>query len=138
MAQCPSRQGNATINKQQQVKQGIRGKMSRGLNDHSPLACSSINECIRLVLHQKLLLGVQIVKLWMAQDASTVLQSSSHDPIVIHQHINVSPLTRELHCLIMLSSDEYWIRHPGTNSDTNTGEINQSPQARPVHNQAGL
>ena len=69
------------------------GRCPEDLMAMAPLACSSINMGIRLVLHQKLLLGVQIEKLWMAWDASTVLQSSSHDPIVIHQHINVSPLT---------------------------------------------
>ena len=32
----PSRRGDATINKQQQVKQGRRGKMSRGLSGRGP------------------------------------------------------------------------------------------------------
>ena len=64
------------------------------------LACISSNEGNCLVLHQKLLLGVQIVKLWNAQDMGTVLQSSSHNPIVIYQHINVSPLIQELHSIL--------------------------------------
>ncbi len=86
----------------------------------APLACSSINEGIRLVLHQKLLLGVQIIELWMAWYASTVLQSSLHDPIVIHQHINVSPSTWDLCTFTYVSSVEYRTQHLVANSDVPT------------------
>jgi len=96
----PSRRGDATINEQQQVKQSRRGKMSRRLDGRGPTCMHRHQQGYSLSFTPKLLSGVQILKLWMARYASTVLQSRLHDPIMIHQHINVSPLTWELHSLI--------------------------------------
>ena len=56
----------------------------------------------------------------MARYASAVLQSSLHDPIVIHQHINVSPYTWDLRIYMYVSSIEYRTRHLAANSDVLT------------------
>jgi hypothetical protein len=53
----------------------------------------------------------------MAQYARAVLQSSLHDPIVIHQHINVSPYTWDLCTYTYISSIEYKIQHLVTNPE---------------------
>ena len=83
----------------------------------APLTCSSINKDICLVYTKTTVWDCRIIEFWMAWYASTVLQSRSHDPIMIHQHINISPFTWDLCTYLYISSIEYWTRHLVANSD---------------------
>ena len=86
----------------------------------SPLACSSTNKDICLVYTKTMVWDCRIIELWMAWYASTVLQSSSHDPIMIHQHNNISPSTWDLCTYTYVSSIEYRTQHLVANSDVLT------------------
>jgi hypothetical protein len=129
----------STSNRQQQVKQGRWGKMSRGLNGRGPTRMQQHQWGYLLSLHRNYGWDCRIIRLLdgsVCERCPAVKFIWPHCDPSIHQRqiLHIGPPYIYV-CIFR------WV--PDTTSGhklchTDMGKSYQSPQARLVHNQAGL
>ena len=137
---CLSRQGDATINKQQQVSKSRRGKMSRGLDGRGPTRVQQHQRGYSLSFTPKTIV-------WSADNRIMDGSGCEHCPAVKFARPHRDPSTNQhqssfigphtyTHVFPLSTGHDSWLQTLMYRTDT--GKSYQPPQARPVHNRAGL